>query len=175
MKSRSSSALAILEAGSEISTATGSATGSPNQQLLQLGSRPLTSLESRPPSVRKILLEDDEVIKSLMHLCTIQYLTNRKSSQAATFASLLGQRIGLNFEKNLDKKNFVSRGFLFLQNYDNLTGNAFMDCKLVCRWIAESYGEENPDYHKAYSREIIRQGRQIYYGENNMKPRPAWF
>ena len=49
--------------------------------------------------------------------------------------------------------------------------------KLVCKWVAMSYGEEDAEYHKAYSREIIRQAKRPPSSSaiSTLKSTPSWF
>ena len=43
----------------------------------------------------------------------------------------------------------------------------------ICNWIAQGFGMEDESYHRAYSREVIRQARQkIFY--NDSKIVPCW-
>ena len=39
----------------------------------------------------------------------------------------------------------------------HLSGDDTLDKKIVCEWIARSYGEIDKEYHEAYSRQILKQ------------------
>ena len=52
-------------------------------------------------------------------------------------------------------------------NGSGLIGDPAADAAVVCGWVAASYGQEDEEYHVAYSREVIRQARG--------KAIPAWY
>ncbi len=52
-----------------------------------------------------------------------------------------------------------------------LSGEEEKDRVVVCSWVAKSYGEQDKEYHRAYSREIIRQSRMMLQTKLVL---PAW-
>ena len=56
----------------------------------------------------------------------------------------------------------------------SLVGEESEDQKIVCNWIATSYGEVTKEYHEAYSREILRQIKAQSSPDLKRPKAPAW-
>ena len=56
----------------------------------------------------------------------------------------------------------------------SLVGEESEDQKIVCSWIATSYGEVTKEYHEAYSREILRQIKAQSSPDLKRPKAPAW-